>query len=468
MSPIRIGLIGLSTNSQGTSWASAAHLPYLLSEQGKAHYEIKALCNSSVESAKKSIEHYKLPGEVKAYDSAQDLANDKDIDLVVCVVGVERHYELLKPAVEAGKNIYTELPLASNLDQIRELVSLAEKKGSKTMFGSQGQASPVVKVIKKLIADGKLGKVLSTSLKGNSGIAGGDAVPTGYKYIVVRKAGGNSATIFFLHSFNCLLETFGELEAFSSVMGIERPRMNLIDLKQNGKVVETIDKDTPDNIMLQGRFKSGALVNYELRSAAQFPGEPGVRWTIHGDKGEILVTCPSGMFDINHEGVKIQFHDMSKDSAETIDLPSDSLADLKHPAQNVGRLYEAYAKGESDSYCDWKLALRRHELIEEMFQRGDGSKPFGEKASYVTKDGSSSGSSSGASSGSIQGSQAEVDADAQGSILADREVKPKEITREAGSGNTQTTVEALEAEGFGASSGKNDLSKNGGNRDLAS
>ncbi|CAD0097192.1 unnamed protein product [Aureobasidium vineae] len=247
-------------------------------------------------------------------------------------------------------------------------------------------------------------------------------------------------------------------------MGIERPKVDLIDLENQGKVVDTITKDTPDNIAMQGRFKSGTLLNYDLRSAAPFPGEPGLRWTINGEKGEILVTNPSAMFDITHDGVKIQLHEAGKDNAETIDLPSDNLSDLKHPSQNVGRLYEAYAKGDTKSYCDWKLALRRHELIEEMFQRGDGSKPFGEKAAYLSKESSSSGEST----GSIQDSNAEVDADAQGTIIADREVKPREITREAGSGGAQTTVQSLEAEGFGVSSGPNDLSKNAGNRDLAS
>ncbi|CAD0097605.1 unnamed protein product [Aureobasidium mustum] len=457
MSPIRVGLIGLSTGSKSTSWASTAHLPYLLSEQGKAHYEIKALCNSSVESAKKSIEHYKLPGDVKAYDSSADLANDKDIDLVVCIVGVEGHYKLLKPVVEAGKNVYTELPLASNMDQIRELVTLANKKGVKTMFGSQGQSAPVVKVLQKIIADGKIGKVLSTQLSGCTGIGGGAAIPEGFKYIIQRKAGGNHATIFFLH-------ILGEVESFDVIMGIERPKVNLIDLSNQGKVVGTIDKDTPDNIAMQGRFQSGPIFNYDLRSAAAFPGEPALRWTIVGEKGDILVTNPAAMFDITHEGVKIQLHESGKDKAEPIELPADDLANLKHPAQNVGRLYEAYAKGDTKGYCDWNLALKRHELIEEMFQRGDGSKPFGEKAEYLSK----SGSSSGTSSGSIEGSTAEVDADAQGTILADREVKPKEITREAGSGGAQTTAQTLEAEGFGASSGPNDLSRNGGNRDLAS
>ena len=49
-------------------------------------------------------------------------------------------------------------------------------------------------------------------------------------------------------------------------MGIERPNMNLIDPSQQGKVTGQIQKDTPDNILLHGKFSSGPLVNYELRT----------------------------------------------------------------------------------------------------------------------------------------------------------------------------------------------------------
>lgn len=54
MAPIRLGIIGLSSSAV-TSWASGAHLPYLLSPRGLAKYKIVALCNSSVESAKSAI-----------------------------------------------------------------------------------------------------------------------------------------------------------------------------------------------------------------------------------------------------------------------------------------------------------------------------------------------------------------------------------------------------------------------------
>lgn len=68
MAPIRVGLIGLSGQPadkyEGTSWTANAHLPFLKSSPD---FEIVALLNTSVASAKAAIERYELPGETKAY-----------------------------------------------------------------------------------------------------------------------------------------------------------------------------------------------------------------------------------------------------------------------------------------------------------------------------------------------------------------------------------------------------------------
>ena len=76
MAPIRVGFIGLSKSSL-SSWAANAHLPYLIASEGR--YEIKALCNSTVENAKKAIEAFELPSTTKAYGDPQDLANDSEV-----------------------------------------------------------------------------------------------------------------------------------------------------------------------------------------------------------------------------------------------------------------------------------------------------------------------------------------------------------------------------------------------------
>jgi predicted dehydrogenase len=65
MGPIRIGIIGLSPGS----WAANAHLPYLQSPESK--FRIVAVCNSSAESAAKSVKELKLPGHVRTYENVQ-------------------------------------------------------------------------------------------------------------------------------------------------------------------------------------------------------------------------------------------------------------------------------------------------------------------------------------------------------------------------------------------------------------
>jgi hypothetical protein len=68
MSTIRVGLISLSgappDKYEGTSWTPSARLPYITTSPD---YEIVALLNSSVKSAKTAIERYALPISTKAY-----------------------------------------------------------------------------------------------------------------------------------------------------------------------------------------------------------------------------------------------------------------------------------------------------------------------------------------------------------------------------------------------------------------
>jgi predicted dehydrogenase len=200
MSPIRLGLIGLSTASASTNWGPTAHLPYLVSEQGKKHYEIVALCNTSVASGEKSRSTYNLPESVKCYDSPAKLAADENVDMVVNITGVETHYDVLKPVLQAGKDVYTELPLASNMEQMKELMALAREKSVKTVFGMQGQTIALTALLKKTIAEGKIGKVLSTTWTASASRLGAEPTDVGLKMFMDRKTGGNLMSVWFLHS----------------------------------------------------------------------------------------------------------------------------------------------------------------------------------------------------------------------------------------------------------------------------
>lgn len=192
--PVRIGLVGLS-KSATVSWASVAHLPYLLSPHGKARYEIMPLCNSSLESAKRAVEAFKLPPATKTYGDAAQLAADPDVDLVVCNVRVDRNHEIIRLSVAAGKAVFCERPLAPNLDQVRDLVDLAREKGERTMIGTQGRVSPVVVKIRQLLEQGRIGKVLSSGVRAAGGSNDRLAFSEFMDYFTQRSIARNFVTI---------------------------------------------------------------------------------------------------------------------------------------------------------------------------------------------------------------------------------------------------------------------------------
>lgn len=102
---IRIGFIGLSPNG---FWGKFAHLPYLQSALGRKSYRIVALCNSSVEAAKSAIAAFQLDPTTKAYGSPDDLANDAEVDLVVCTVNAPLHAPTIRPSIAAAKRLFVE------------------------------------------------------------------------------------------------------------------------------------------------------------------------------------------------------------------------------------------------------------------------------------------------------------------------------------------------------------------------
>lgn len=196
---IRIGLIGLSANAAGTSWASNAHLPYLLSARGKEQYKIVALANTSVESAQASIKKYELDPTTKAYGDVQQLADDPDVDLVVVSTRVDDHYKTGLPAVKAGKAVFIEWPLAQDVKHAKELVEAAKKSGSKTVVGVQGRYAPPIVKLKEVLDSGAIGEVLSSEIVAAGGT--GDRVKLAHKleYFTDKSVGGNPITIGLGH-----------------------------------------------------------------------------------------------------------------------------------------------------------------------------------------------------------------------------------------------------------------------------
>ncbi len=95
----------------------------------------------------------------KLYAEYRELLSDSNVDAVAISAPAVMHYEMVKNALESGKDVYVEKPLALTVKEGEELVKIAENKKRILMVGHILQYHPAVIKLKELISTGQLGKI---------------------------------------------------------------------------------------------------------------------------------------------------------------------------------------------------------------------------------------------------------------------------------------------------------------------
>ncbi len=89
----------------------------------------------------------------------EDVLNDSAITAVIISTAAETHFQVARTALEKGKHVLVEKPMALFSGQARELNELAQKHRLTLMVGHLLLHHPAIRKIKELISDGTLGKL---------------------------------------------------------------------------------------------------------------------------------------------------------------------------------------------------------------------------------------------------------------------------------------------------------------------
>ncbi len=122
-------------------------------------YELKVVniaCDSKQEIIK--MLSHEFP-EVNYTLSFQDVLNNSTIKAITIATPATTHYELVKKALLADKDVFVEKPLALTVKEAEELVSIAKKNKKILMVGHILQYHPAVIKLQELISAGELGKI---------------------------------------------------------------------------------------------------------------------------------------------------------------------------------------------------------------------------------------------------------------------------------------------------------------------
>ena len=218
----------------------------------------------------------------KVYDTAEELIADAAIDVVSVCVANAFHAPITIDALNHGKHVLCEKPMAISLKDCEEMLAAAEKSGKRLLIDHNQRLTPAHKKAKEIIASGELGRVISF------------AATFGHKGPEMWSADKSSNTWFFKKN----------AAAFGSMADLGIHKIDLMryligaDVKNVFSCMATLDKKFPDGTPIEVDDNSVEILTFENGAL----GTVTTSWTHYGEEcNASTLFCEKGTLKLYHD-----------------------------------------------------------------------------------------------------------------------------------------------------------------------
>ncbi len=146
---VRIGIIGCGGIANGK------HMPALSRIEGA---EMVAFCDIVEERAVKAAKEYGVEG-AKVYTDYKELLKDESIEVVHVLTPNRSHSFITIDALEAGKHVMCEKPMAKTYAEAKAMLEASERTGKKLTIGYQSRWREDALYLKRCCEEGFLGDI---------------------------------------------------------------------------------------------------------------------------------------------------------------------------------------------------------------------------------------------------------------------------------------------------------------------
>jgi predicted dehydrogenase len=295
--PIRVGIIGCGR-------ILPAHLRgfLLLRESGVDSFRIAGLCSRSIEDAMRFRKRGESPSPreplranegdplstphlwvsdfqpdflPEVYSDYRCMLSSGGVDAVLILTAVDTHHSMAVDALEAGKHVMVEKPLAITVRAGHRMVEAADQRGLVLATAEVARFLPEVRAASWAVKSGTIGK-LQVVIGG--GIGAGAWSPD---HIVARtpwrhqkmRAGGGPAIDIGVHRFHVLRYVAGDVTEVSGLIETLEPIR--FTRQASGELVEAVHNEVEDLFFASCRLKEGAV------------GQINFCWAGHGEQSNL-------------------------------------------------------------------------------------------------------------------------------------------------------------------------------------
>ena len=218
-SPIRIGVIGCGN-------VLSAYRATIDKLRVRGRVVVTRACGREGQRVSAGAE---VP-EAEFTTRAEDVISAGDVDLVLILTSMPEHARLARAAVESGKHVLVEKPLATSMEEGRELVEVAKRSRGHLVCAPFTILSPTFQTMARRIRSGDIGKACSA--RARYGWAGPDWTEWFYK------KGGGCLFDLGVYCITSLTGLLGPAERVMAMTGVAIP-----ERKINGRAIQVEAED---------------------------------------------------------------------------------------------------------------------------------------------------------------------------------------------------------------------------------
>ena len=195
---LRLGIIGCGGIANGK------HMP---AEKRNPRAEMVAFCDIIPERAQKAKEEYGTEDSA-VYTDYKELLKDETIDAVLVLTHNKEHCRITVDALNAGKHVLCEKPMATTYEEAVKMIEAAKKNNKVLTIGYQNRWRPDSMYMKQMAKDGEFGEVYyaeAIAIRRR-------AVPTWGVFIDEEKQGGGPLIDIGTHALDLTLHMMDNYE----------------------------------------------------------------------------------------------------------------------------------------------------------------------------------------------------------------------------------------------------------------
>jgi predicted dehydrogenase len=201
--------------------------------------------------------------------SPEDVTGHPEVDAVLVLTEMNEHGRLTQAALESGKHVLVEKPLATSLEQAAELVELARRASGLLVCAPHIVLSPTFRSVHAAVGDGRIGRLLSG--RGRYGWAG----PWWGEWFY--RPGGGSLFDLGVYNVTSLCALFGPARRVTAMVGTAIPEREV-----DGRMIR-VEADDNAHVLLDFGESRFAVVTTGF--TMQKYRSPAIE--VYGDQGTI-------------------------------------------------------------------------------------------------------------------------------------------------------------------------------------